>query len=93
MSTTDLCFKDKMPTDTVQCFIDISMLLSAKIGQLMREKGLNKKGLADLLTVKEKKVEKMLSGTFDFSMRDITMLEATLGETLITVVKSKATQP
>jgi transcriptional regulator with XRE-family HTH domain len=56
-----------------------------RVNQLLKEKGLTQKALADKLEKQPSEIHKWLNGDHNFTLRSIAKLQAELGETLIQV--------
>lgn len=74
----------KMPED-VKIFVDKYADIVVRINQLLKEKGLNQKDLAEKLDKKPSEISKWLNGEHNFTLRSIAKLEAELGETILYV--------
>lgn len=64
----------------------ISFAISNKLDTLMREKGLNKKQLAEALGKRPNEITRWLSGEHNFTISTLTMLSSFFGEPIISVV-------
>src|SRR5690606_11753425 len=60
-----------------------------RLNQLLKEKGLSQKDLADKLEKRPSEVNKWLIGEHNFTLRSLAKLEAELGETIINVPQRK----
>lgn len=74
----------------VEIFVDLYADLVVRINQLLREKGISKKELAEKLEKKPSEISKWLSGEHNFTLRSLAKLSAELGEPLLEVPKRKA---
>lgn len=74
----------------VEIFVDWYADLVVRINQLLREKGISKKELAEKMDKKPSEISKWLSGEHNFTLRSLAKLSAELGETLMEVTKKKA---
>lgn len=72
--------------ESVQQKIDISIEISDRLDTLMRERGLNKKQVAEALGKRPSDVSKWLSGQYDFSLSTISLLSSFFGKEIINVV-------
>lgn len=63
--------------------------LVVRINELLREKGLSKKELAENLNKKPSEISKWLGGEHNFTLRSLAKLSAELGENLLEVPKKK----
>lgn len=79
---------DKTPKD-VDIFVDLYADLVVRINQLLREKGISKKELAESLNKKPSEISKWLGGEHNFTLRSLAKLSAELGEHLLEVPKKK----
>lgn len=80
---------DNTPKD-VDIFIDIYSDLVVRINQLLCEKGMSRKELAEKLEKRPSEISKWLSGEHNFTLRSLAKLSAELGEPLLEVPKRKA---
>lgn len=74
----------------VEIFVDLYADLVIRINQILREKDLTKKDLAEMLEKKPSEISKWLSGGHNFTLRSLAKLSAELGEALLEVPKKKA---
>lgn len=74
----------KMPED-VKIFVDKYADIVVRINQLLKEKGLSQKSLAEKMDKKPSEISKWLNGEHNFTIRSIAKLEAELGETILYV--------
>ena len=74
----------KMPED-VKIFVDKYAEIVIRINQLLKEKGLSQKSLAEKMDKKPSEISKWLNGEHNFTIRSIAKLEAELGETILYV--------
>jgi len=74
----------------VEIFVDLYADLLVRINQILREKDISKKELAEKLDKKPSEISKWLSGDHNFTLRSLAKLSAELGETLLEVPKKKA---
>jgi len=74
----------KMPED-VKIFVDKYADIVVRINQLLKEKGLSQKSLAEKMDKKPSEISKWLNGEHNFTLRSIAKLEAELGETILYV--------
>ncbi len=79
---------DNTPKD-VDIFVDWYADLVVRINQLLREKNMTKKELAEKLDKKPSEISKWLSGEHNFTLRSLAKLSAELGEPLLEVPKKK----
>ncbi|AEI49869.1 helix-turn-helix domain-containing protein [Runella slithyformis] len=77
----------KSTPEDVKIFVDLYADLVVRINQILREKGLTQKALAERLDKSPSEIHKWLSGGHNFTLRSLAKLEAELGETLLTVPK------
>lgn len=73
----------------VEIFVDLYAELVVRINQLLLEKDLTKKDLAEKLEKKPSEISKWLSGEHNFTLRSLAKLSAELGEPLLEVPKKK----
>lgn len=74
----------------IEIFVDLYADLVVRINQLLREKGISKKELAEKLEKKPSEISKWLGGEHNFTLRSLAKLSAELGEPLLEVPKKKA---
>ena len=75
---------DNTPKD-VEIFVRLYADLVVRINQLLREKGITQKELADNLDKSPSEISKWLSGDHNFTLRSLAKLSAELGEPLLEV--------
>ncbi len=80
---------DETPED-VEIFVRLYADLVVRINQLLREKNISKKELAEKMDKKPSEISKWLSGEHNFTLRSLAKLSAELGEPLMEVPKKKA---
>ncbi|HNR06948.1 MAG TPA: helix-turn-helix transcriptional regulator [Saprospiraceae bacterium] len=78
-----------IPKD-VEIFVDWYADLVVRINQLLHEKNISKKELAEKLDKNPSEISKWLSGEHNFTLRSLAKLSAELGEPLLEVPKKKA---
>jgi len=74
----------------VEIFVDMYADLVVRINQILREKGISKKELAERLNKNPSEISKWLNGKHNFTLRSLAKLSAELGEPLLEVPKKKA---
>lgn len=80
---------DETPED-VEIFVRLYADLVVRINQLLREKKISQKELAEKLDKRPSEISKWLSGDHNFTLRSLSKLSAELGEPLLEVPKKKA---
>lgn len=75
----------KSTPEDVKIFVDLYADLVVRINQILREKGLTQKALAERLDKSPSEIHKWLNGDHNFTLRSIAKLEAELGEKLLEV--------
>lgn len=80
----------KTTPNDVKIFVDLYADLVVRINDLLREKGMSKKELAEKLDKNPSEVSKWLSGEHNFTLRSVAKLQAELGERLLEVPTRKA---
>lgn len=73
----------------VEIFVDWYADLVVRINQLLHEKDINKKKLAEKMDKKPSEISKWLNGEHNFTLRSLAKLSAELGEPLLEVTKRK----
>ena len=66
-------------------FVDKSFAISRRILHLLDQAGISQRDLADRLGKAESEISKWLSGQHNLTLRTLTLVEAALGEEIITV--------
>lgn len=74
----------------LEIFVDLYADLVVRINQLLREKDITKKELAEKLDKKPSEISKWLGGEHNFTLRSLAKLSAELGEPLLEVPTRKA---
>lgn len=80
---------DETPKD-VAVFVRLYADLIVRIDQLLKDKGMSQKDLAEKLGKQPSEISKWLGGDHNFTLRSIAKLQAELGEELISVPKQHA---
>lgn len=75
-----------MPED-VKIFVDKYADIVVRVNQLLKEKGITQKELADKMDKNPSEISKWLGGNHNFTLLSISKLEAELGETILYVPK------
>ena len=75
---------DETPKD-VEIFVRWYADIVLRVNQLLKEKGLTQKSLAEKLDKRPSEIHKWLSGEHNFTLRSIAKLQAELGEDLLEV--------
>ncbi len=78
----------KMPEET-KIFVDKYADIVVRVNQLLEEKGLSQKDLAEKMDKAPSEISKWLNGEHNFTLRSIAKLEAELGETILYVPQRK----
>ena len=73
----------------VEIFVDLYSDLVVRINQILRDKGMTQKDLADGMEKRPSEISKWLSGDHNFTLRSLAKLQAELGEVLLAVPKPK----
>lgn len=79
---------DNTPKE-VDIFVDWYADLVVRINQLLKEKGISKKELAEKMDKQPSEISKWLSGEHNFTLRSLAKLSAELEEPLLEVPKRK----
>lgn len=69
--------------------VDLSFLIVDRIHNLLEEKGLKQKDLANLLGKKESEISKWMRGTHNFTIETISSIEKVLGDPILQVIGSE----
>jgi transcriptional regulator with XRE-family HTH domain len=80
---------DNTPED-IDLFVDWYADLVVRIHQLLKEKNLSQKELAEKMGKQPSEISKWLSGAHNFTLRSLAKLSAELGEPLLEVPKRKS---
>ena len=75
---------DQTPKDT-EIFIDKYSDIVLRINQILKEKSISQKDLADRMGKSPSELSKWLSGNHNLTLRSIAKLEAELGESIIEI--------
>jgi transcriptional regulator with XRE-family HTH domain len=78
----------KIPAET-KIFVDKYADIVVRVNQILKEKGITQKVLAEKLDKSPSEISKWLGGDHNFTLRSIARLEAELGETLLCVPRKK----
>jgi transcriptional regulator with XRE-family HTH domain len=70
-----------------KAFVRLNAEITVRINQLLREKGISQKDLAEALDKKPSEISKWLKGEHNFTLKSIAKLQAELGEEIICVPK------
>jgi len=81
-----------IPDPAIDKFVDTSFDLSDRIHEIMQAKGITQKDLAEMLGKKESQVSKWMTGTHNFTIKTLALLEVKLGVSIFQV-SSGAMQP
>lgn len=65
--------------------VDLSFLIVGRIHNVLEEKGLKQKDLANLLGKKESEISKWMRGTHNFTIETISSIEKALGTPILIV--------
>lgn len=79
-----------MPADS-KIFVEKSLEIIDYIFQLLEEKGIKQKELAEKMGKSEAEVSKILGGMHNLTLRSISKLEAALGEAIICIPAKRPT--
>lgn len=75
-------------------FVQRSLAIANQVVQILDEKNMKQKDLADLMGKKEAEVSRWLSGFHNFTIKSLTKIEAVLGEQIIsTPSEAKQAKP
>lgn len=88
--TVDRLLKS-MPEETA-IFVDLYADLVVRINQLLRERGMSKKELAEKLDKKPSEISKWLNGSHNFTLRSLAKLSAELNAPLLQVPERREQQ-
>ncbi len=77
---------EKIPIDpAIHRFVDASFDLSDRIHEILESKGISQKELAEMLGKKESQVSKWMTGTHNFTIKTLALLEVKLGVSIFQV--------
>lgn len=79
---------DKTPEST-KIYVSLYGDIVVRVQELIKEKGLTQKKLAEGMNKKPSEISKWLSGEHNFTLRSLAKLEAELGEPIIQVPQRK----
>ena len=77
---------DKTPKE-VEVYVRLYANIVARIHELLKEKGITQKSLAEGMGKKPSEISKWLNGEHNFTLKSLAKLEVELGEPLIAVPK------
>jgi transcriptional regulator with XRE-family HTH domain len=80
----------KSTPEDVKIFVYLYADLLVRINQILREKKISKKELAEKLDKKPSEISKWLCGEHNFTLRSLAKLSTELGEPLLEVPRRKA---
>ena len=75
---------DETPKD-VKIFVRLYADITKRIHQILQDKGMSQKELAESLDKKQSEISKWLGGDHNFTLRSLAKLQAELGEEIIQV--------
>lgn len=70
--------------------VDLSFQIVDRIHEILTEKGLKQKDLANMLGKKEAEISKWMRGTHNFTIETLTSIENALGEPILEVCHEEA---
>lgn len=73
-------------------FVDLSFKIVDRIYDILQEKGMSQKDLAEKLDKSEAEISKWMRGTHNFTISTIIKLECALGEPILSVCNNVAQQ-
>lgn len=73
------------PDPTIHRFIGTSFDLSDRIHEILEAKGLTQKDLADMIGKKESQVSKWMTGTHNFTIKTLALIEVKLGVSIFQI--------
>lgn len=76
------------PEET-KIFVNLYADIVVRVNQLLKDKGLNQKALAEKLDKRPSEISKWLKGDHNFTIKSIAKMQAELGETIIYVPKRR----
>ena len=79
---------DNAPKEA-EVFVEKYTALILRINQILRDKGISQKKLADAMDKKPSEISRWLNGGQNLTLKSIAKLEAELGETLIEIPTSQ----
>ena len=74
-----------IPDPAIDKFIDTSFDLSDRIHEILEARGISQKELAQMLGKKESQVSKWMTGTHNFTIKTLALLEVKLGAPIFQV--------
>lgn len=80
------------PDPVIDKFVDTSFDLSDRIHEILEARGISQRELAEMLGKKESQVSKWMTGTHNFTIKTLALLEVKLGVSIFQV-SSGAIQP
>lgn len=73
------------PDPAIDKFVDTSFDLSDRIHEILEAQGISQKELAEMLGKKESQVSKWMTGTHNFTIKTLALLEVKLGVSIFQV--------
>jgi len=80
----------KETPEDVKIFVSMYADIVVRINQILKERGVSKKELAEGMDKKPSEISKWLNGEHNFTLRSLAKLSAELGENLIEVPKKQS---
>lgn len=74
-----------VPDPAIEKFVDTSFDLSDRIHEILEKRGISQKQLAEMLGKKESQVSKWMTGTHNFTIKTLALLEVKLGVSIFQV--------
>jgi transcriptional regulator with XRE-family HTH domain len=78
-----------IPEPEIAKFVDTSFDISDRIHEILEERGISQKQLAEMLGKKESQVSKWMTGTHNFTIKTLALLEVKLNATIFQVSPDK----
>lgn len=75
----------------IRRMVDLSFKIVDRIHDILQDKGLKQKDLAQLLGKKESEISRWMRGTHNFTIDTLISIEDALGEPIIAVCRPKVT--
>lgn len=78
-----------IPDPAIDRFVDASFDIADRIHEILETRGISQKELAEMLGKKESQVSKWMTGTHNFTIKTLALLEARLGVPIFKVSNEK----
>ena len=74
---------------SIDKFVETSFDISDRIHEILQKRGISQKELAEMLGRKESQVSKWMTGTHNFTIKTVTLLQTVLNAPILNVSKAE----